>query len=285
MNSICRIAAVLFLASGTSHRVDANENPNILFGRDSISVEVDFDGHKEICILDTGAPSTIMQANKFFEKYPVKSKTALSSPGSSSVPLKTISIAKINVAGRQKFKRTIDIISADETTQKSNKCILGLDLIRDEILSFNFKENTLEFLDTFPEKLKSQPIKLAKLGHLLFPLTIGKSEYLALWDTGVTAVTLDQKIIDEHSSEFKFFKEFTTGNDRITGKALSYKVYKSSKLKVVGLPAGEMPVSSLSMKDGAFSFVESGAIIGFIMISRYNWVIDLKKLRWSVSEY
>jgi hypothetical protein len=271
------------------HAAPQKKLDTILFRDDGILALVKFDDHDEICSFDTGSPFTVVPRNSFFSKYPVKSTFAAVTSSGQEDKLTGVVVKKILVAGQQRLDRMVYVkpSSSDQGPRSSgwNGCILGLDLLKDDVLSLNFKANTVQLIREIPKELRFHKLELSAQGHILIPVKVEKQELLALWDTGVSVVTLSPEIIASHVGAFEFIQNHDNGHDSFGDNLISYKVYRTQKVALLDFKAPDMPISSLDMAKGAFASVGVKAVIGFRMMSQYNWMIDLKNKRWAAQEY
>ncbi len=255
------------------------------FEPDAIRVLVKFDGHEEVCFFDTGSPFTIVGQNAFFSKYKKQTVLPMVSAANRLSSKYEIKIKKISLGKNVRSNQSIFLAESEVLSPVFGKCILGLDLLKDNVISLDFKTKKLCLVDKIPEDKKSYDLSFNKQGHLLMPLKIKDKEVLAIWDTGMSGVALAPSLIDAHKSAFNFIKSFDSGTDG-SGNPLSYKIYKTDHVSILDLkgPQG-MPVAAIDMSGGIFKDLDTNAFIGFQMITQYNWMVDIKRKRWAVWDY
>lgn len=286
MRNLIILCIRIFAISITVHAKSANEAPLTLFGPDGIRVLVTFDGREEVCFLDTGSPYTIIANDTFYSKYKKRPISPLVSAGNQiHGGSAEVEIGKIGLWGKQKVNQTVILSKLETLSPVFGRCILGLDLMKNEMIVFDFKENILRLTDEIPKEKITHELKMNALGNLLIPLKLNQKEVMAVWDTGFSAVALSSEVIAGNKGLFIFLKSYDNGTD-LFGIPISYKVYKTSKIGILDLSGPpEMPISSFDMNKGIFEKTGVQVFIGYRMITQYNWFIDLKRKRWTAWDY
>jgi len=240
-----------------------------------IFVNLSFDGHTEKCFWDTGATSTKLVSNDFFAKYPVTREGELFGLAGKGVSAARIQIRNISWGGQ-------DLGQHEVMRLPEKLCIAptaGIDLFKDKRFSLDSK--TLEV--SFEKQDSTLPLELGTFGHILVSSTFSGIRLRLIWDTGAGLTTIDQKVIDEHPTAFRFIKRLNVG-DTVHAEAMQLKLYEVRNFAI-----GPVKLQKVKVLGADFNSIKSklrdqsiqGAL-GYNVITQFSWYFDLPEQKYLV---
>lgn len=266
-----------------SAATDSTDSVMALFRPEGIRILVNFDGKDVICFFDTGSPFTIVENDTYFGKYKEQGTVPIVTMKNQVTPSKQIIIKKTKVGDVEKLNQKT-LVTTKPMGAPYGPCILGLDVFEQAVVDINFQKNHIKFIEKIPAGKTTQEMQINSQGHIVIPLMINAHKTPAVFDTGMSALTLSSDLLKMVKQELTFYKSYDSGKDPM-GKPLSYDIYKASKIGLLNLSASpNMPVAVV--KDSKiFETIGTKAIMGFQMISQYNWQFDFKNKRWVATDY
>jgi len=124
---------------------------------------------------------------------------------------------------------------------------------------------------------------IGKRGHIVVPVSFGKSAHQMIWDTGAGLTTLDQQVIEQQPGDFEFIRDIEVGNTVGSGKTLM-KLYKAKMVRISDASLKDICVlatdfSQVQSKTGDSAVV--GAL-GFNALKDHGWCFDMPNLKYLV---
>jgi hypothetical protein len=243
------------------------------------TIPVSFDGHKEICLLDTGAQVSLARNTPFFQKRTGSSRVlSWGASGRSSVTFlsqfKTVTIGGIRFPDR-------NFVMLDEkpTATRKYACVIGLDFFRAGAIVFNFKEKYFQILASQSGALSKWPMKnlsVSRTGQFSVPLTINAVPMNALWDSGWEITSIADTFMKAHPANFEFVRKIKSVD--LHGGTMETSIYSVKNPVFPGLSAKET-ATSLDTKSSSVKNVD--AVFGFNWMIHDNWIFDLRHGKWA----
>ncbi len=251
-------------------------------GSDSgqIIIPAEFNGHIENCLIDTGASISTAYSSKFFEDL------------STSGTIWTWGVSGEKVAS---FVKTVDTLSIgglhfkdqhfllkEESPPPSHefRCILGMDVLGHGAIAFDFVKKTFQFLPKIPDRYTPRTLDLRSTGYFTVPFSLNSQALNAVWDTGASSSVVDPKIVKAHPALFEHLGTSDNGIDIVSSRSFSFEFYRMKQAKLADFNVKDTIVISKDLNMAVN--VQQDAIIGFDLISRFNWMFDLRRKLWTV---
>ncbi|MDB6041280.1 MAG: hypothetical protein JWM99_5121 [Verrucomicrobiales bacterium] len=237
-----------------------------------------FDGIREDCFLDTGSAMTLLVSSEELSgktnagTFHFKGATGISQQGETiqihSAVLDSVEFENLKIG---RIRRDLQVQSA-----------LGIDLLGRRPFSLNFRFKPSLHLD--PKAPRKLFTTLEVGAHHLFtvPLTIGKVDSRALWDSGAGITVVDESFIHTHPENFKQTDDFETATDG-TGGSIPVKTFRAKVIKI-----GHRTFRNSRVIATDLSVLRANgnppvrAVIGFNLIRKCDWYFDAKQTKWSV---
>jgi hypothetical protein len=237
-----------------------------------------FDGIRENCFLDTGSAMTLLVNS---EKLSGKTNAGtFHFKGATGIPQQgeTIQIHSALLDGVEFYNLKIGRVQRDAQVQSA----LGIDLLSRRPFSLNFRFKPSLHLD--PKTPRKLFTTLEVGSHHLFtiPITIGKMEARAMWDSGAGITVVDESFIQSHPTNFKSTDEFESATDG-TGASIPVKTYRARIIKI-----GHRTFRNSRVIATDLSVLRANGnppvqvVIGFNFIRKCDWYFDAKQRKWSV---
>lgn len=250
------------------------------FGGGGIYLPASFRGHKFKILLDTGASATYLIPSDWNANLPVLGKKlAKGINGIPSICLKLdLSDLKIfpNVSSAEKVK----FVEGLKCQENNGDNILGINYLYGGSINIDFKLRsiTLGADSAGYSNSSSEFVKLNNGDGLLgVPVSFGSSTVVGLFDTGAAISAVDLKYIQQHKNEFELMRQNSLSTEA-SGKAVRAGLYKIKNVSIGNstvlhnIYAISYDFSSLQQAFGENLI----AIVGYNIISRYRWNIDLR---------
>lgn len=240
-----------------------------------IFAHLTFDGQTEKCFWDTGATSTKVVSNDFFEKYPVVKEAELAGLAGKGVSAARIQIRNVSWGkhslGQHEVMRLPEKLGIVPTA--------GINLFKEKRFYLDSKGKEI----SFEKKDADQAFKLGTFGHILVSSVFGGLRLNLIWDTGAGLTTIDQKVIDENPSAFRFIKNLDVG-DTVHAKAMQLKLYEATNFTIgsVTLPKVKILGADFSSIKSKLSDQSIQGALGYNVITHFNWYFDLQAQKYSV---
>jgi hypothetical protein len=238
-----------------------------------------FDGNAQNCLLDSGADATHITATAAFSDYPSLGKVGQSGAGGSAQVCDWILLH--------------DLVTADVKLNQHQaiRCpgtaangIVGIDVFQGKTLRLDFQTLSLEATDApIPTSLTRNSFTLSPAGLINLPIKVANTDQTAIWDTGAGLTSVDLNFAKAHPEWFTFIRNLDGGHDS-TGHTVTLALYQLSLLSVAN-----KTFASLDVLGFDFGAIRVGAgpspqlILGYNVIAKTNWYIDLRTRTWSVN--
>ena len=260
---------------------------NQMFGVGQVFVPCSFDGHGNTCLFDTGSSMEIAKNDSFFQGYPAVGQVCSSGASgqrtcSDVIDIKDLMVGSIDW-GAVKAQRRDDNQSCSGGAG-SIPSLVG-EVFHKHLghrVNFNFG-NSGAGMQVDDGGAGSNPMSLA-LNNTFMLLNVGfggAAPVQVLYDTGAGLTVMDQKWADQNPSGLQFLAD-TQIQDSSCAK-IPAKIYQASNVSIAGQNVGGFIVAiDLSPIQRALGEQLKG-IIGFNMITQFNWSIDLKSNTYSIA--
>ncbi len=225
-------------------------------------VMVRFDDTSISCQIDTGSLRSKVPLRGRFKSY---RQQVGGESAESEIEIKNVLLGGMNFFDRKvQVKKVRDSIFPSE-----GDCIVGLDLLSEAVLSFDFKKSEFKIVEEFPPGITGERLGMSSKLHFGVPVQIGESEYAAVWSTGVSMLSVPKVLIEKHKSDFEPIEKgetdlYRTRNVKVAGHVVPLFTSKQYAFPDIGGVNPETPV------------------IGMSLIKNFNWLIDVDGRRWAV---
>ncbi len=238
-------------------------------------VQIEVDGKFKLFLLDTGAAgSTVLndeQTSAYQSLNQVESKGASGIAASADV----IQLQKIRL-GNYTFRKS--------QIKRTDRSILGLDLIGERVFEVDFQHRVLNILSEFPYRESQLAVRKLATGHFTVPLIIEKTKTDALFDTGADTTVIDSEYIKQNSQLFELVRS-EDGYDA-HGNKIPSEVYKVRQLESDILKLQDVEMAAFSFGSHMREKMEGCPIIlGNNVISKAKWFFDLSSGHWGLRPY
>jgi hypothetical protein len=241
-----------------------------------MEVMVTLDGFTTPIKLDTGANSTQLLAAPWNAHYPVLRQAQRGGASGLRYTCDVISFAKVSVEGLSQQAYEADRCALDAGHQ-----LFGIDFFKGEALYFDFEQSALEL--NGPRAKGSYPLKIYEEGHISLELKILGRPYFAVFDTGAGLTSVDQPFVDRNPDSFTFVRAIQ-GKDG-GGHSVAMKLYRIKRLEIDSAVLENEYVLAFDFGRIRDYFGENTPLIlGFNVITKHNWAIDLKNNSWDLVE-
>jgi hypothetical protein len=240
-------------------------------------VEVSIDNTSFEFLVDTGGATTLMQRNEFTESYSVKSSSE-SGGAFSNVKYEKILIEKLVFLGT--FEDVL--IERESIKGQIPYNILGLDILGNFSLYFDFKNNVINAEDILEGKNKNELI-LSKVKHPHMSVSLESVKGTVLWDSGASITIVGKHFINKYPFLFEQVGS-TTGMDS-NAYIQETNLLVMNEMNIDGRKFSKVVVAEVDMGFiNNNSSINVDMILGYPTISQYNWLIDLKNGFYRIDE-
>lgn len=287
MKTLKRLALLLFVVAlaPAAHGADASSTVVMtLMPRDydggRIYVPVRFGNVLGTMRLDTGASSSRVTLAPWNKDLPVLRQSE--STGASGKTMSCVDVEARNVEikaqegsniGRAKYEVTRCAASDGDD-------LLGLDFFRAARFTLDFERHQMVFFAALrPDGRPSAFQLLGPEKRLLgISIRVGRASSLGLFDTGAEISAVDQQFVEKHKSLFTPVKAKPKAREA-GGDEIRSHLYK---VRTMDLGEGHVlhGVNVLAYDFGALRDAlgrETSFVLGYNIISRFNWELDLTK--------
>lgn len=266
--------ALIFSFHAISAPLEIRADPD---GSAKLYVPCTFDSVVERCFLDTGATDSNVKYDPFKLYEGVGTKT-VGGLGGAGHTMDYIIVKQVEIAGivHKDFRLLRWPAKVDRDA------FAGIDLFKDLTLKLDFsKKEFLADKSEIPSNLKKFELTTVPTGQPSMPLKVGSLSTRAIWDTGAGVTVADENFITKHPQIFKLHKEATIGDS--SGKQVSIRIYKASRLVVGGKVLKDVIVYGVSFEPFVKAFGEENTfVLGYNVFSQMNWYVDLKSKKWAI---
>lgn len=261
---------------------------NQMFGIGQVFVPCSFDGHSQSCLFDTGSSMEIAKNDSFYQTYPAVGQVCSSGASgqrtcSDVIQIKDLLVGSIDW-GAVKAQRRDDNQSCSGGAGSIPSLVgevfhkhLG------QTVRLNFGDSGAGMQVDAAGGAGSNPMSLA-LDNTFMMLDVGfggAAPVQVLFDTGAGLTVMDQKWADQNPNGLTFLAE-TQIQDSSCAK-IPAKIYQANGVSVAGQSVNGFIVAiDLSPIQRALGQQVKG-IIGFNMITQFNWSVDLKGNTYSIT--
>ncbi|HWU44591.1 MAG TPA: hypothetical protein VN132_14165 [Bdellovibrio sp.] len=241
-----------------------------------IDTQCVFGDHRENCRFDSGSEATDVTESPSFMKFPSEGKATQGGASGISINCNWITVPSFTGAD-------IELKMHQVKRCPISRSVLGIEAFQGSTL-LDF-DNRLLISSQVPLDNTAQETRftLAPMGQIILPLTFMGQIDAGVWDTGAALTSVDLNFLKEHSNQFSFLQDIDGGTD-YTGKPVTIKLYQVESITVAGVEFKNLKVLAFD-----FSNVRAGVghdthfILGYNIIRKMNWMIDLRTRRWKAT--
>lgn len=239
-----------------------------------VYISASFDGLLMPIKFDTGADSTQLLKAPWNSNYPMLRQEQRGGASGVRYTCDVILFSSVSVEGFQR-----DPFEADRCDLAKGQQLFSLNFFGDSILYFDFKNNSLEI--NGGKAQGKLPLRTYGKGHIAIELKMQDQPYFAVFDTGAGLSSVDQLFVDRNPTAFEYIQDID-GNDG-GGHKVTMKLYKIKALDIDGIRVMNEYILAFDFGTLRNYFGENTPlIVGFNIITKYNWTLDLKNRLWKV---
>lgn len=243
-------------------------------GSGVIELAATFDGVNIPMVFDTGSSGVQLLKATWNAEYPVLRQEVRRSASGVTFTCDVISIQKISLEGFEQQGFEADRCELEDAPQ-----LLSLHFFDENVLYFDFSNNRLDLNN--PDSRGILPLRTYSRGHVALGLVVAGEQKFGVFDTGAGLSSVDLSFAESHSDEFEFLQDID-GNDA-GGKPIKLKLFKLKTIEINGLLLTDEVVLAFDFGDFRDYFgADVPIILGFNIITKFNWTIDLRNSLWSV---
>ncbi len=252
-----------------------------------ILVPCNFDGHSTQCILDTGSNRSMVREAGFSTNYPAIDSWFTTGISGKSIPMSIVNVPDFRLGTIALGKRHFDRYPSEshggsKVFDETIEGLIGMDILSFARLDLTFgARNTMSLGGPELAQTGARPLVITHSRKIFIPVTLGSSEITAFWDTGFGLTMVEHDYVVRHPSEFTLAQEVKSFD--IAGATVIHKVYKANSIVIAG-----QTFSDEYVMESHFLFKDFGEgqdfmmVLGYNILTRLNWHMDLKNKRWSV---
>lgn len=238
-------------------------------------VQISVDGQIKPFLLDTGAASSTIIEDEQTKNYTTLKEVESKGASGIATVAHIIQFQKISM-GEYFFKKS--------QLKRTDRSILGIDLIGEQIFEVDLKNKWLNILTEFPDKDLSYSVQMLASKHFTIPLSLGKANVNVLFDTGADTTVIDSEYIKNNVELFELVRS-EDGFDA-HGNKIPSKVYKVAQIEIGTLKLQNVEMATFDFGEHLREKMEGSPIIlGNNVIAKASWIFDLQLGRWSLRPY
>ncbi len=145
------------------------------------------------------------------------------------------------------------------------------------------RRNGAEFLGSLNNDLSINPTT----GKVyLRDVELGNAKMMASWDTGYSVTSVDSAYVASHKDAFIATGKKIHSKD-VSGAIVDLRLYKAKSITIAGQRFDNeyvMAEDFSRIRENAGD-EDIGMVLGYNLITKLNWRIDLKNKRWSAERH
>lgn len=243
-------------------------------GGAEVLVEVEIEGRRYVCLLDTGAATTTLPWDVWTSRMPtVGARGARGALGAVSEDLVTVQSLRLGPITRTAFA------VARRAQHQAGRPLIGMDVLKDYCCRFLMDRRIL-VIERQPA-VTEQDLMLDEGMHPYVPVTCGGTVVETVWDTGASLTVVDRGFIDAHPAAFRAAGE-SQGIDA-GGNTATTPLFRMRGMACGGHMFPEHLVVGLDL-----AFVNKNLthpmtmILGYSTLRSANWLFDFPSRRWDI---
>ena len=200
------------------------------------------DGQKVHFLLDTGAFKTGVSSTAFFQKYVSVSSIQVhgiySAESEDEIKVKSLTLDNVSIPLPTLLR---------SPPNKYREGILGSDAVMGRVFGldlFNLNHARLFFIESFPEKLLSNNLRITSNNHILIDADLDGIPIACIFDTGASRTVVNPDLIEKNPDSFQFigYRQMYDGN----GKSVKEKRYYLKRLRLGRLLLKNLEVTTMN---------------------------------------
>ncbi len=241
-----------------------------------IHVQVKLNGEILPFILDTACAKTTLCFNESSKKFK-KVGTSTSSGVFGSYSFDLIKVERLELGSFILRNLTL----ARSLEEHSSQNLLGMDILKDYNLIFNFPENRLEVnnKDVVIQSPESLTLDDGNIPYI--PVKCGEKDISAVWDSGAGISLVDLNFIEKNKSLFQEVAH-EIGTDS-GGSKFSTPVFIMNSIQIAGCQFKPHKVAGVPLSVINKSVkIPMQMILGFGAFQQAKWWFDFPRKQWKV---
>jgi Aspartyl protease len=238
-----------------------------------VKVDIEVDGRRYRCELDTGAARTTLASDEYLASLPAcgsdRSARAFSARTDDLVTILGLAVGPLSVG---------PVEVARVPAGPDQRCLLGMDVLGRYCCRFRFDAGILELTDS-PDPAATLPLQVSDRGHLYVTPRWAGISASACWDSGAGITLVDQSF---HRAHPHLFAEAgtTVGRDG-SGASFETPVYLMSGPMIGGVQFGPSlaAVIDMSAMNHGLQY-PMDMIVGYPTYRQAEWLFDVPGRGW-----
>ncbi len=235
------------------------------------------------CQLDSGAAMSLIEDNEASEAYPAVGRAQFSGASGAAMAAELVRVSDVRVGSIDLGAMEMVRVAMGFGVRQDEPALIGISAFkRLGSLSFNFAAGQLRAGEPSPGP--AYKLYRSAQGHLILPVAIDGERGLGLWDTGASLTVIDPRFIADHPEGFELLGR-TVIRD-IANKPMEAGLYRARSIKLGLYDFQDVVVAGVD-SSAFFPEVRSKglvpAILGYNLITRANWTMDMKRGLWAAS--
>ena len=244
-------------------------------GSGIIEVDFKFDGTNQRMHLDTGANSSVLARADWNASYPAIGQSERQGASGKVYQCDAIQFGEVSLNSIQHR-----LFKTDRCAQGST--LLGMDFWKGHVLTLDFYNEKI-LVDQ--SATVNQPFRRLDHDYIGLPIALQERNYYGLFDTGAQLTSVDQQFVDQNPSLFASAGPVNV-KDSSGQKVSAAKLYKLKSIKIGSFEIKDIYVIAFDFKAIGIDWgTDVPVILGFNIISKMNWVLDLKNDLWSAQPF
>lgn len=235
------------------------------------------------CQLDSGAAMSLIEDNEESEGYPAVGQARFSGASGAATTAEVVRVPDVRAGSIDLGAMEMVRVGMGFGVRQEDPALIGITAFkRLGSLCFDFAARQLRA--GAPSQGPAYKLYRSAQGHLILPVAIDGERGLGLWDTGASLTVVDPRFIAEHPEGFELLGR-TVIRD-IANKPMEAGLYRARSVKVGLYDFQDVVVAGV---DSSAFFPEVRAkglvpaILGYNLITRANWTMDMKRGLWAAS--
>lgn len=242
-------------------------------GSGGLACTISLDGESINGYLDSGAVFTSLVYDSFSAPYIEQSATQYETLSGEVRDASFIQIGEIVLDGRDlDDRRVMRFASGDKEIN-----LFGIDLFANSRIFYNFDKSKLDFVSSPPSNMRLMNLKHLQFGEFSPDASIQGTSVETLWDTGASLTTVSSSLVSEIPDAFEFIQDAGVADDG-SAAGLPIKLYKMKGLKI----GDESVLSDVLVYTMQTVSGRPPLILGYNVITQFNWYFDLIDNRWGL---
>ncbi len=231
-------------------------------------------------LLDTGAAISSIQDNESTSQYPIMNSHetggTFSRKTQNSIIIPSFKLGSL-------IKTNVEFYRVVGEAERVN--LIGMNILKDFELHFDFKSNILEVSNDSARFTKSgNEIIMGAKDHPYISVAFEEKSVLAIWDSGASITVVDNEFIRHHPNHFKLIGN-STGTDS-GGETQQTPLYEMMGIIIDGhlFPTHHVAGVDLSFINSRTE-LKMSMILGYSTFSHADWRFNFPDKKWRIEKF